>query len=288
MDWAAQQARWPGAHASRFVQSRPHRWHVQDFGDPAAPPLLLLHGAGGATHSWRGIAPLLAQERRVIAPDLPGHGFTKLGAMQRSSLDLMAQDLAALMARIGVSPVALVGHSAGGALALQMARQGHGRAVVGLNPALDSFRGVAGWLFPVMAKALALNPFVAPGFAAMASSRSVRSLVAGTGSTLDEDGLALYRACISDRAHVEGTLTMMAQWRLDGLRAALAGLDLPVLFLTGAEDRAVSPDTGARAASEMPRATHRTMPGLGHLAHEEAPDAVAAEIAGFLSDTLSG
>jgi magnesium chelatase accessory protein len=140
----------------------------------------------------------------------------------------------------------------------------------------------------MMAKALALNPFVAPTFAAMASSRSVKSLVEGTGSTLDAEGLALYRACISDRAHVEGTLTMMAQWRLDGLRAALPRLALPVLFLTGAEDRAVSPETAERAALSMPNAIHRSLPGLGHLAHEEAPDRVADEIQRFLDDGAAG
>ena len=41
------------------------------------PDLLLLHGSGAATHSWRDLAPLLARDFRVIAPDLPGHGFTE-------------------------------------------------------------------------------------------------------------------------------------------------------------------------------------------------------------------
>jgi magnesium chelatase accessory protein len=284
MDWAARQARWPNAGASRFVQARPHRWHVQDLGPPDAPALLLLHGAGGATHSWRDLAPLLARDWRVIAPDLPGHGFTRLGAMQRSSLPLMAEDMATLLARIDVRPLALVGHSAGGALALQMARRMDPppAAVVGLNPALDSFEGVAGWLFPVMARALALNPFVAPAFARMASHRSVRALVDGTGSRLDDAGIALYRDCIADADHVEGTLKMMAQWRLDGLQAALPGIDLPVLFLVGAGDRAVPPETAARAAARLPNAEVERLAGLGHLAHEEAPGPVAARISAFL------
>ena len=48
----------------------PHRWHVQVLGE--GPTVLLLHGAGGATHSWRGLAPLLATDHRVVMLDLPG------------------------------------------------------------------------------------------------------------------------------------------------------------------------------------------------------------------------
>jgi len=284
VDWARHQGHWPGAAHSRFVQSRPHRWHLQDQGDPAAPAMLLLHGAGGASHSWRDLAPLLAESHRVIAPDLPGHGFTRLGAMQRSGIDLMAQDLAALLGRIGAAPSVLVGHSAGGALALALLAHlpQPPRAAILLNPALDSFKGVAGWLFPMMARALALNPFVAPTFARVATGRSVRTLVEGTGSRLDERGLELYAHCIADRRHVEGALTMMAQWRLEGLRARLSRIDLPVLALLGAEDRAVPPESAARAATALPNATVERLEGLGHLAHEEAPERIAARIARFL------
>lgn len=285
MDWADYAETWPNREASTFVQSRPHRWHVQIMGPEEAPPLLLLHGTGGATHSWRDLAPLLAGTYRVIAPDLPGHGFTRLGALQRSSLDLMVADLGALLDRLGIRPVGLIGHSAGAALALRMAQMRGPRpaAVIGLNAALDNFEGPAGWLFPMMAKALAVNPFVAPTVARMASEGSVRSLIEGTGSKLDDLGIALYRACVADARHVDGAITMMAQWRLDGLRAALPQGDVPTLLIAGAGDRAVPAATSERAAARMPQAEARILPGLGHLAHEEDPAAVAALIRDFLS-----
>lgn len=282
MDWESLKGHWPNAAHSHFVLSRPHRWHVQVMGPETAPALLLLHGTGGATHSWRDVAPLLARRFRVVMPDLPGQGFTKLGAMQRSGLDLMADDLAALMARLDVAPRAIVGHSAGGALALRLSELLGGPAVVGVNPALDNFGGAAGWLFPMMAKALALNPFVAPTLSRMTSPRAVARLIAATGSRIDAVGLACYRTCLSDTAHVDGTLTMMAQWRLDGLRPRLGRLAMPVLILTGDRDRAVPPETGIRAAGEIPGARHRSLGPLGHLAHEEEPERTAEEIAAFL------
>lgn len=108
-------ADWPHRAASRVVASPPHRWHVQDMG--TGPAIVMLHGAGGAGHSWRGLMPLLAPQYRVIVPDLPGHGFTRIGARGRAGIDAMAEDLARLCATLGVAPVAVIGHSAGAALA---------------------------------------------------------------------------------------------------------------------------------------------------------------------------
>jgi magnesium chelatase accessory protein len=288
MDWASYADTWPHSGHSIFVQARPHRWHLQEMGPEEAPVVLLLHGTGGASHSWRDVAPILAERYRVLVPDLPGHGFTRLGALQRSSLELMTQDLTNLMDKRGARPAAIVGHSAGGALALRMAQKADAppRAVVGINAALESFEGAAGWLFPMMAKALALNPFVAPTVARMARPGSVERLIEGTGSRLDALGLALYRACISDARHVDGALTMMAQWRLQGLVDALPRTDLPVLLLAADRDRAVPPATAERAAARLPRGEADVLPGLGHLAHEEAPQAVTTRIAAFLARHL--
>ena len=66
---------WPNRTASRYVEAGGLRWHVQSLGD-TGPVILLLHGTGAATHSWAGLAPLLATRFRVVAPDLPGHGFS--------------------------------------------------------------------------------------------------------------------------------------------------------------------------------------------------------------------
>ncbi len=288
MDWVPYAETWPNARYSRFVQSRPHRWHVQVMGPTHAPVILMLHGTGGASHSWRDIAPALAAHYRVVVPDLPGHGFTRLGAMQRSSLDLMAEDLDRLMVKLDTPPAAVIGHSAGGALALRIAQRPDPsvRAVIGLNAALESFDGAAGWLFPMMAKALALNPFVASTVARMARPASVERLIAATGSQIDATGLALYRACISDARHVDGTLTMMAQWRLSGLEATLPATHVPALLIAADKDRAVRPATADRAAARMPDARSLHLPDLGHLAHEEAPKVILPLLETFLADQL--
>jgi magnesium chelatase accessory protein len=271
------------ARHSRFVLHRPHRWHIQE--DGKGRTLLLLHGAGGATQSWRGLFPLLAQHHHVIAIDLPGQGFSQSGARHRLGLRPMAEDLAGLIAAEGWDIDAIIGHSAGVALALQLAMIGglDRTKIVGINGALSTFKGVAGFMFPVMAKVLSATPFTADLFAATASSpQSVARLIANTGSTLPAGDLAFYQRLVKDRSHVDGTLAMMAQWDLEPLLANLPKLQMPTLLLAGQNDRAVPPDTSRNAAAQMPNASVELIPKLGHLMHEEDPDLIHEKIKAFL------
>jgi len=272
---------WPNADNSQIVASVPHRWHVQITG--RGPDILLLHGAGASTHSWRHLMPLLADHHRLIAVDLPGHGFTRMGARGRSRLPDVAADLGRLIAQEGWAPRVIIGHSAGAAVALQLARtlpDGVDR-IVAINGALENFKGPAGWLFPLMAKMLALNPLT--GLLISQRGTNVQSLISATGTKLDEDGLALYGRLMGTRAHVDGTLAMMAQWSLDDLNRALPQIAVPTLFIHGENDSAVPIRVAETAAGVMPDARLLRLPDVGHLAQEEAPDAVAQAITQFLA-----
>ena len=103
MDWPRDLPNWPNAALSRLVPNRPHRWHVQESG--TGPLILLIHGAGGATHSWRDILPDLARNFHVVALDLPGQGFTALGSRQRCGLEMMAEDIASFAPHRAGSPM---------------------------------------------------------------------------------------------------------------------------------------------------------------------------------------
>jgi magnesium chelatase accessory protein len=287
VDFAAMPPDWPNRAASRRIDVAPHRWHVQVMG--TGPQVLLIHGAGGATHSWRGLMPILAQTNTLIAPDLPGQGFTRMGSRSRCSLDAMAEDMAALLAAEGWQPKAIIGHSAGAAVALRLAEilPAPPRAIIGINAALGPFEGIAGWLFPIFAKLLALNPFVPRLFARLSGGTPrVRTLLASTGSNLDEAGIAFYTRLVADPGHVDGTLAMMAQWNLMGLLARLPALDVPTLFITSPNDQAVPPATSDRAAAKMPDAQVVSITDHGHLVHEEDAGAVAGVILPFLAAHL--
>ena len=279
---------WPHAAHSAQVYCSPHRWHVQQMGQ--GDTVLLLHGAGGSTHSFRDLMPLLSDRFHIVALDLPGQGFTQLGARHRSGLMDTAEDVVALCAQEGWQPVAIIGHSAGGALALRLSQllrspQGQVPKVVGINAALDHFQGVAGVLFPVLAKMLAAVPFTARLFANSARNMNrVESLIVGTGSDLDMMGLAYYQRLTSDRDHADATLLMMAQWELEDLLRDLPNVPAGTLFLTGDKDKAVPAAVSDKAAAKLPNAQVVHLADLGHLAHEEAPDEIARRILDFLSE----
>ncbi|APX14182.1 alpha/beta fold hydrolase BchO [Tateyamaria omphalii] len=289
MDWS-QIKNWPNAELSRRGQGPVHRWHIQEAG--AGKTVLMLHGAGGSTHSYRDLIPTLAGSFRVIALDLPGHGFTQLGARHRCGLDAMAQDVQRLCDQEGWAPDAIIGHSAGGAVALRLAEsdlspRGQTPLVIGINAATEQFKGVAGLLFPVMAKALAAVPFTASLFSgASANPERIKALIGSTGSDLDAEGLDLYRRLVGDRNHVDGTLLMMAQWRLDPLLARLPDHPAQVHLLVGDKDTTVPPTVSRNAATRMRDATVHLLEGLGHLAHEERPVETAALIRDIIRDGL--
>ncbi len=275
---------WPLASVSHTAAVAPYRWHLAALGH--GPDMLLLHGAGASAHSWGGLAPILADDFRVLAPDLPGHGLTRAYGM-RAGLEAMTKDIAALLRGIDAEPQVLVGHSAGGALALSLAMcmTPKPRAVIVLNGALENFEGLAGLTFPIMARMLAINPLAAPLLARSAGNPgAVERVIGATGTDLSPEGLSHYRRLISDRRHVSGTLAMMAAWSLRGLARVLPQISIPVLFLHGARDEAVRPEVARRAASAMPRAKLDIIEGLGHLIHEEAPREIAARISAFLGE----
>lgn len=249
----------------------------------AGPVILLLHGAGGATHSWRNLMPLLAGYR-VVALDLPGQGFTRMGSRRRCGVDAMAEDIAALCVQQGWQLHAVIGHSAGGAIALRLSELMPVPRVIGINAALGSFDGAAGWLFPLMARVLAATPMVPQLFSRLSGTpERAGTLLASTGSKIDAEGAAQYLRLLRTPAHVDATLLMMAQWKLDALLARLPGLSAKVLLVTGAGDTTVPPAVSKRAAARIPGAAWVNLPGLGHLAQEEDAGAVAAVVLPFLA-----
>ena len=278
-DWNREGRDWPNRTASSFVKAGGLRWHVQRMGQ--GPVLLLLHGTAAATHSWRALMPLLAECFTVIAPDLPGHGFTSGPKDDGYTLPAMAQSVAALLAEMGDTPAMTVGHSAGAAIAVRMALDGALTGpIVSINGALLPFPGFAAQLFPQMAKLLFLNPLMPRLFALTGQSEGFvrRFLERSTGSRIDGAGARYYQRLFACSGHCAAALAMMANWDLDGLKRGLPMLKNAVALFTGEEDAAVPPSVADQVAALIPRGTVRKFARLGHLAHEEAPDVFAAAI----------
>ena len=293
LDWETEGADWPNRVASRFVECGGLHWHVQVLGEPSPgrPAILLLHGTGAASHSWRSLAPLLAEHFTVIAPDLPGHGFTGTPADADLSLPGMAASLSQLLERLhlslGVRPEWALGHSAGAAVLARMCIDGmlDLRVLAGINAALLPLQGLAGQFFLPAAKMLAASSLVPRLFAwRAAGGAATERMIRSTGSILDAEGLALYERLVRNPGHVAGVLRMMASWDLNALERDLPRLPCPLLLLVGTRDRTVRPGDALRIRDRVAGTRIVEMHGLGHLAHEER----AAEVAGHLRSMLAG
>jgi magnesium chelatase accessory protein len=241
----------------------------------------LLHGTGASSHSWADAGAALARDFSVVAIDLPGHGFSSTPSGAGMTLPGMAASIGALLDSLKIKPAVIAGHSAGAAVMIEMIVSGRTApdAALSVNGAFAPFGGAGAFLFPLMAKMLALNPFV-PALLAQGAARRdrVESLIKGTGSAVPSRNVDLYARLLARSGHVSGALRMMANWDVAPLRAKLPQLQTPTIFAAGENDRAVPPWLAAEAAGLAARGAHRSFQGLGHLAHEEAPAAFAALI----------
>lgn len=277
MQWANYRSTWPHAQHSQFIQAGGIQWHVQIMGQ--GPVLLLLHGTGSGSFSWRGLMPLLSAHFQVIAPDLPGHAFTSRGPEGSLSLQGMSEGLRALLLQLNVTPSIIGGHSAGAAIAANMLLQQRALSqtqLIGFNPAWLPLPGLPSLIFRPAAKLAAINPVSAWATAKLASKPAmIEKSILQTGSQLDAQGLALYQSVFSHSGHVHSVLNMMAAWQLDTLSKSLPQLQNKVSILVGMQDQTVPPSMAHAACKLMPQARVFEQHGLGHLAHEEDPAGTA-------------
>lgn len=263
-------ADWPNRSASRSVAVGPLDWHVQVAG--RGPTVVLLHGTGASAHSWADMLPALAGVATVVAPDLPGHGFTTGASPESLTLPQMAADLAALIDALDVAPPSVVaGHSAGAALAIRWALSGRQapRAIVGFAPSLIAPPSVYGQFIAPFVNPLATSSLAAWTLSEFASRTGlVHWLLHSTGSAIPAAQRARYARLFRDPSHVRGAVGFMAAADLPPLLEEARRLTTPMTFVVGSYDHWI-PERPLRAviARAFPSATVIRWEG-GHLVHE--------------------
>lgn len=277
--WDVEGRDWPHRESSHFIEAGGLRWHVQRRGE--GPVVLLVHGTGASTHSFRDLWPILARDHQVIVPDLPGHGFTARPADDRGlSLPGMADALSVLLQALGVrgSVAIAVGHSAGAAILCRLCLDGvlQPQRLVSLNGALLPLSGFKHPAFTPLVRGVVASDWLPRWFARrLESPEEVQRLLARTGSHLDPRGLELYARLSRCSGHSGAALAMMGQWDPRPLERELPALRVPLRLIVGAEDRMILPGEATRVRRLVPQSELIQLPGLGHLAHEEAPAQIA-------------
>ena len=286
--WRATAAFWPRAETSRFVEVGDIDFHVQVSG--AGEDVLLLHGAGASAHSFSGLAARLSEGYRVIAPDLPGQGFSTLLPLEAVGLVPFADYLRELMSALEATPRWIIGHSAGAALGAQYALDTDTppKGMLCINAAFNPFGSIAAPLFSKTARWFARSHWLPKVLASPALRwRATGSMLADTGSAVNPLMSRCYDTLLGNPDHIAGTLRMMAGWDLPPLLRRLPALKMPVWLAAAEGDRTISPERSTSVAQALPHARTVRIPELGHLAHEEDPEVFIALLEEMVTKTAT-
>jgi pimeloyl-ACP methyl ester carboxylesterase len=268
------------ASPSAFLDVAGLRLHVRDTGPRDAPALILLHGFGASLHAWDDVAARLDQRFRVIRIDLPGFGLTGPDPGRDYSDVRTHAVLAALMDRLGLARAVFGGHSMGGRMAWGFAAVHPARVSHLVLIAPDGFAspGRPYGAAPRVPLLLRLLPYVLPTPLLRASLRTAY----GDPAQLTEAVVQRTRDMLLAPGVRQAIVDRTGQHVLRNPVPLLRGIAVSVLLVWGGRD-AMVPFTNAQDyLAALPDARLAEFPALGHVPHEEAPDAVADAIRAFL------
>ena len=279
---------WPNRSNSEFIKSENYNWHIQKFGS-TGKKLLLIHGTGASSHSWYPLIENLNLEFEILCLDLPGHGFTRALAGQKKQLMIIVDQISLLLRNIDFYPNIIMGHSAGAAIAYELAKKIETKPnTIAINAAFGQFSGLAGVAFPYFAKIASSTTIPARFLSLLASKEEiVRKLLASTGSIIPELQIKCYQYLFSNTEHVDGTLQLMADWDLGYFLDRLPEETAPIHFLVGDKDTTVPPHISKSWDQSMRNSSLTQFNGLGHLLHEECPSTVSSVLENLPSSFLS-
>jgi pyruvate dehydrogenase E2 component (dihydrolipoamide acetyltransferase) len=260
----------------RALEADGRRLRYLERGAGSAVPAVLIHGFGGDLNSWMFVQPVLAEDRRVIALDLPGHGGSvkEVGAGDAESL---TDTVEAALAALGIEKAHLVGHSLGGALAALVALRRPERAA-SLSLIAPAGLGVeinGAFIEAFLGAARRREAVEALNFLVYDDSMVSRFMVEEVLRYKRTDGV------------VAALRTIAAAWFRGGqqsldLGAQIAGLQLPVQVIWGREDRIVPVAHADLLAARFP--VH-IFEKTGHLPHLEQPSEVNRLLGTFLASS---
>ena len=275
---------------SKFVKLENVNLHYKLAGE-GLPPVILLHGFGASLFSWREVFEPLAEDFRVVAFDRPAFGLTSrpLGKEIRyfNPYSMKGQvDLTiALMDYLDIDKAILIGNSAGGLTALEVAIA-HPERVVGLVmvDAAIYMNDSENLLFKILTKTPQgrhLGPLVSRSF--LGNSGNLLELAWYDPSKLTPDVIEGYEKPLKakdwDRALWELTL---ARERFD--IATVKQVEIPTLVLSGDSDRIVPVENAVRLAADLPNATLHIFAETGHVPHEERPQEFLEVVVPFIRE----
>ncbi len=274
------------------------RLHYVDWGNPTAPPLVMVHGGRDHCRNWDFVAERLRDRYHIIAPDLRGHGDSQWSANGGYSMAAHIYDLSQLIERQKLAPVTIIAHSLGGMISLRYA---------GLYPEkvarIISIEGLGS--SPKQQAEKAAQPYPARLAKWIDEQRGLAARQPRRYASLDEAvarmqaenkhltaAQALHLTRFGVNQNEDGTFS----WKFDNylrswptsdmtqaeVEALWSRITCPTLLVYGGDSWASNPVTDGRI-QHFKSARVVTIPGASHWVHHDRFDAFMAEVEGFLA-----
>jgi 3-oxoadipate enol-lactonase len=262
--------------ASAPMKTGDDRFGYEAAGDPATPPLVFLHGIGGAARAWRGQIEGFSNHYRAMAWDMPGYGGS--ASLPAVSIATLADALQDFLRAVGAVKPILVGHSIGGMIVQQwLTKYPDVAAAVVLAQTSPAFGKADGdWQKEFIGARL--GPLDRGETMVSLAPTLVKELV---GDDPDIRGMELARDCMAAVPEASYRACMLALLGFDQ-RNALKNIAVPTLVLSGSRDKNAPAPMMAKMATYIPSATYVELEGAGHLVNLERPAAFNAALDSFL------
>lgn len=273
---------------SQFIEINGLDVHVKTLGQ-GEPVFVLLHGFGASLYSWQAVMEPFSQHGMVIAFDRPAFGLTERPLTWEGqnpySPEAQVALVTGLLDHFGVQQAILVGNSAGGTVSMltALAHPERVSALILVDPAVYTGGGAPSWIRPLLGtpQMRHLGPLVArqiqqrgPELVEQAWHDPAR-IPPGT--------LELYKKPLQAENWDKALWEMTLASRASGLTEQLSAFTLPVLVITGDDDRIVPTADSVRLGGELPDASLVVIPQAGHVPHEERPDLFMQAVDTFLA-----
>jgi pimeloyl-ACP methyl ester carboxylesterase len=286
VEWEKNRAAVFHADYSRFVEVDGVRVHYQEVGDPNAPPMFLIHGFAASNLVWSKVfLELAAPGFRVIAPDLPGYGYSGKPRHLDYTIASQAKMVLSLLSQLGINRAVLVGSSYGAAIAATMALD-HPALVekLVLVGAVTNNRPTRYLLMRLFSSPIIgdiLSPLV------VGSRRLLRLRMKRVYDkhswVLDERRVEARHLPLATRGAHRAIIRTVRRWDAERVSRDAHQLKQPTLLLWGDTDREVPLRDGERLHEEIPHSRLVVFRECGHLPQEEYPEAFTKIVLDFCS-----
>jgi 3-oxoadipate enol-lactonase len=267
--------------ASAAMKTGDGRFSYEAAGDPALPPLVFLHGIGGAARAWRGQLNYFGDRYRAMAWDMPGYGGS--ASLASVSIASLADALQDFLRAAGATRPILIGHSIGGMIVQQLlAKSPYIASAVVLAQTSPAFGKADGDWQKSFIEAR-LGPLDRGETMVSLAPVLVRDLV---GDDPDVRGMELARECMAAVPEASYRASMLALLGFDQ-RSALKDIAVPTLVLSGSKDKNAPAPMMAKMASYIPSAKYIELEGVGHLVNLERPVTFDAALDPFLKANVA-